>query len=155
MATGSSRHLGTIFVSFLISETWKKSFKYSEVTRRKLQVSVCDVLLILWPWPHYSLFIFLWVSVLQLWPGILFMKDFLPVEDLMALCCSGMLGMHYLLCRKVIMCMCAHIPTWYGRETLVAGDCGVLKPDSIGVLFRSRSTWSLRATWTSPSVKTW
>lgn len=31
--------------------------------------------------------------VFQLWPGTLFMKGCLPVEDLMALCCSGTLGM--------------------------------------------------------------
>lgn len=30
---------------------------------------------------------------LQLWPGILCTKDFLPVEGPMALCSSGMLGM--------------------------------------------------------------
>lgn len=38
-------------------------------------------------------FVFPHVFVLQLWPGILYMKDFLPVEGLMALCYFGMLGM--------------------------------------------------------------
>jgi hypothetical protein len=45
------------------------------------------------------------------------MKDFLPVEDLIVLCYSGMLGMEHLLCKEVI-CVFTSTPIISGMSSL-------------------------------------